>query len=230
MDLALHGFDAKPPPPIKVVVGPQKVVLYAPRTLLVQIPYSAEAEAMVNDTAVETGFRLPDLDPTTVADLFHFVSADDVTDLVAATRHMSEHQARIIATRYIKAYVTAHEWRLTWLLKPIRKQLVVFHQFAIVNPDDAYELYDADLEETVLYRFWIAELGYDICYNWSDRVKGEVNFWDHYHDIPARILWDLVHRVSDRASRCPSCQNCQECTTFKQPAQKDEWLMDDSME
>lgn len=102
-------------------------------------------------------------------------------------------------TRYIKAYVVAADWELHWLRKEIRREFVVYHQSSYVAPKDLKILFDANLRDSLLYLFLVAQLGHDIaCCGMLAMESLIENFQEDCRSLPQEMLWELLKAASKK--------------------------------
>lgn len=123
--------------------------------------------------------------------------------------------------RYMKVYVLADSWRLGWLKREIRRVLVLYHQKSYVVPSDLQVLYHADLERSLLYRFLMAQLAFDIHFDSIPEIEVKIaDFEKLCKRMPQAMIWDLLTSIGqngDTNSSKPS----------QDPSRQSEWLTDE---
>lgn len=224
MDLGPRGFDSKP---LTLVVGPEATELYVPKTILLQIPYFQEK--IPANIPADYRLKVTDTDPATAADVFYYMWTKHVPQIEIPDPEEDERWAAAgtAATKYTEAYVTARSWGLQWLEEAIIQSLLPYRRESTTNPSDIMILYNAGIQESLLYKFMIAEFGWDFQYSgFESLTKAFPNFEDIIKTMPSTLILEWL-RFPEISLNCETCKDCQECEDHKrskQPSRQDRWI------
>lgn len=93
---------------------------------------------------------------------------------------------------------------------------MVLHQNHSIDPNNLI-LHQAALRDTALYKFMMAELGYDFCKSSLETLESEVlGFTAVCEKMPREILWDFL-KATDSGSRL---------NDENEPSKQASWLND----
>lgn len=212
MDEDLQYFGTKP---FTLIVGPDEIKLYVPRGLLSQIPFFSQALKTDEETdSQKTELRMPDFDPRALADVLLFFWTQAVPELDRSKAPSSEEMQNAVTAR-VRAYVIAQELALEHTQKGIERQLVRYQQEYYVNPNHLTILHKSELRKSFLYKFLVAELGYDFVVTGSKAMEYDYpNFEKSFEELERTVLWDVL-----RATHYSQVEDYDE-----QPSKQDKWL------
>lgn len=177
--------------PFTLLVGPQKHKLHFSRGLLSQIPFFHEA--LIANTTTESahdGFKMPEFDHRALTDVLYFHHSKTVNEMDSTKKAGNESQGKEVVKARVKAYVTAQKLAIDWIHKDIERQLVLYHQTHEVDPKNLIFLYEADLCDSILYKFLMTELGRSFSKNDFDKLESTLpGFTEMYEVMPREMLW-----------------------------------------